>query len=159
LNGLYLNLKGRETNGIVEPGSAADALMAEIRSKLLAVHDPKSQQQVITRIDLASEAYQGPYARSGPDMLVGYNRGYRAGWQTILGAFPPENSKTIPIPERDHCLITRVIPESAQQPQDRGPGTRFNRHCADNSRRVWNRQGTRYDWTIRVSAGRDPLIS
>src|SRR5207248_3234818 len=59
LNGLYLNLRGRESNGMVQSGAAADTLMAEIRTKLLAVHDPKSQQQVITRIDLASEAYQG----------------------------------------------------------------------------------------------------
>jgi len=111
LNGLYLNLKGRETNGIVEPGSAADALMTEIRSKLLAVHDPKSQQQVITRIDLASEAYQGPYARSGPDMLVGYNRGYRAGWQTILGAFPPEELEDNSNPwSGDHCMDYTLVP-------------------------------------------------
>ena len=110
LNGLYLNLKGRETNGIVEP-SAADALMAEIRAKLLAVHDPKSQQQVITRIDLASEVYQGPYARSGPDMLVGYNRGYRAGWQTILGAFPPDELEDNSNPwSGDHCMDYTLVP-------------------------------------------------
>ena len=111
LNGLYLNLRGRETNGIVEPGAAADALMAEIRAKLLAVHDPKSQQQVITRIDLASEVYQGPYARSGPDMLVGYNRGYRAGWQTILGAFPPEELEDNSNPwSGDHCMDYTLVP-------------------------------------------------
>jgi predicted AlkP superfamily phosphohydrolase/phosphomutase len=110
LNGLYLNLKGRETNGIVEP-SSADALMAEIRAKLLAVHDPKSQQQVITRIDLASEAYQGPYARSGPDMLVGYNRGFRAGWQTILGAFPPDELEDNSNPwSGDHCMDYTLVP-------------------------------------------------
>ena len=77
LNGLYLNIRGREREGIVDPGSA-DALLREIRRKLLDVRDPKDQSQVITRIDLASEAYQGPYAHSGPDALVGYNRGYRA---------------------------------------------------------------------------------
>jgi len=110
LNGLYLNLRGRETKGIVEP-SAAEALMAEIRAKLLAVHDPKSQQQVISRIDLASEAYQGPYASSGPDMLVGYNRGYRAGWQTILGAFPPEELEDNSNPwSGDHCMDYTLVP-------------------------------------------------
>ena len=46
LNGLYINLRGRERNGIVEPGTAADGLMAEIRAKLLAVQDAKSNLPV-----------------------------------------------------------------------------------------------------------------
>ena len=111
LNGLYLNLRGRETQGIVEPGAAADALMAEIRTKLLAVKDTKANLPVITRIDLASEAYQGPYTHSGPDMLVGYNRGYRAGWKTILGAFPPDELEDNTNPwSGDHCMDYTLVP-------------------------------------------------
>ncbi len=111
LNGLYINLRGRESNGIVEPGTAADRLMAEIRAKLLAVHDPKSKQPVITRVDLASEVYQGSYAREGPDLIVGYNRGYRAGWQTILGAFPPEEIEDNTNPwSGDHCMDYTLVP-------------------------------------------------
>jgi predicted AlkP superfamily phosphohydrolase/phosphomutase len=111
LNGLYLNLRGREGKGIVAPGAAADSLMAEIRAKLLAVEDPKSKQPVITRVDLASEAYQGPYAREGPDLLVGYNRGYRAGWQTILGAFPTEVLEDNTNPwSGDHCMDYTLVP-------------------------------------------------
>ena len=111
LNGLYLNWRGRESNGIVEPGTAADSLIAEIRAKLLAVQDPKSKQPVITRVDLASEAYAGPYAREGPDLIVGYNRGYRAGWQTILGAFPPEELEDNTNPwSGDHCMDYTLVP-------------------------------------------------
>ena len=110
LNGLYLNVRGREREGIVD-SSQSDALLREIRQKLLEVRDPKDQAQVITRIDLASEAYQGPYARSGPDALVGYNRGYRAGWKTILGAFPPEvledNTNAW---SGDHCMDFTKVP-------------------------------------------------
>jgi predicted AlkP superfamily phosphohydrolase/phosphomutase len=111
LNGLYINLRGRESHGIVEPGTAADSLMAEIRSQLLRVQDPKSKQPVITRVDLAREAYQGPYAREGPDLVVGYNRGYRAGWQTILGAFPPEELEDNTNPwSGDHCMDYTLVP-------------------------------------------------
>jgi predicted AlkP superfamily phosphohydrolase/phosphomutase len=111
LNGLYINLRGRERNGIVEPGTAADSLMAEIRGKLLAVQDPKAKLPVITRVDLASEAYQGSYAREGPDLIVGYNRGYRAGWQTILGAFPPEEIEDNTNPwSGDHCMDYTLVP-------------------------------------------------
>jgi predicted AlkP superfamily phosphohydrolase/phosphomutase len=111
LNGLYLNLQGRESNGIVEAGATADQLMAEIRGKLLGVKDAKTNLSVITRVDLASAAYQGPYARSGPDMLVGYNRGYRAGWKTILGAFPPEDLEDNTNPwSGDHCMDYTLVP-------------------------------------------------
>jgi predicted AlkP superfamily phosphohydrolase/phosphomutase len=110
LNGLYLNLRGREREGIVDPGQS-DALLREIRQKLLEVRDPKDQAPVITRIDLASEAYQGPYMHSGPDALVGYNRGYRAGWKTILGAFPPDvledNTNAW---SGDHCIDFTKVP-------------------------------------------------
>jgi predicted AlkP superfamily phosphohydrolase/phosphomutase len=111
LNGLYINLRGRESNGIVELGTAADRLIAGIRTKLLAVQDPKTKLPVITRVDLASEAYQGPYAREGPDLLVGYDRGYRAGWQTILGAFPPEELEDNSNPwSADHCMDYTLVP-------------------------------------------------
>jgi predicted AlkP superfamily phosphohydrolase/phosphomutase len=111
LNGLYLNIRGREREGVVESGAQADALLREIRQKLLEVRDPKGGAQVITRIDFASDAYQGPYARSGPDALVGYNRGYRAGWKTILGAFPADvledNTNAW---SGDHCIDFTKVP-------------------------------------------------
>lgn len=110
LNGLYINLRGREKNGIVDPRDA-DKLAVEIREKLLAVQDPKMNLPVITRIDFAREAYQGPYAQSGPDMLVGYNRGYRAGWKTILGAFPADEVEDNTNPwSGDHCMDFTLVP-------------------------------------------------
>ena len=111
LNGLYLNLRGRERNGIVQPGAAADALIGEIKEKLLKVRDPKTGLPVITRADRASEVYQGPYAGSGPDLLVGYNRGYRAGWKTILGAFPPDELEdNTNAWSGDHCMDYTLVP-------------------------------------------------
>ncbi len=119
LNGLYLNLKGREKEGIVEP-SQANALLREISAKLAEVRDPKGNakgdpnkdaSQVITRVDLASDVYRGPYARSGPDALVGYNRGYRSGWKTILGAFPADVLEDNTNPwSGDHCMDFTKVP-------------------------------------------------
>jgi predicted AlkP superfamily phosphohydrolase/phosphomutase len=110
LNGLYVNMRGREREGIVESGQA-DALLAEIGQKLVAIRDSKDNSEAITRVDLASEAYQGQYARSGPDALVGYNRGYRAGWKTILGAFPPDVFEDNANPwSGDHCMDFTKVP-------------------------------------------------
>jgi len=111
LNGLYVNLRGRERQGIVAPGAEEDALIREISDKLLAERDPKTNLPIITRMDRASVVYQGPYVNSGPDLLVGYNRGYRAGWQTILGAFPPDVVEDNTNPwSGDHCMDSTLVP-------------------------------------------------
>ena len=111
LNGLYLNMHARERQGIVTPGAEADALLKEIREKLLAVRDPINNLPVITRVDFAADVYQGPYAHDAPDALVGYNRGYRAGWKTILGAFPPDILEDNTNPwSGDHCMDYTLVP-------------------------------------------------
>jgi predicted AlkP superfamily phosphohydrolase/phosphomutase len=111
LNGLYINLRGRDRDGIVSPGAEASALIQEIKAKLLRQKDPQMGLPVITRVDVASEVYRGPYAQAGPDLLVGYNRGYRAGWKTILGAFPPDVLEDNTNPwSGDHCMDFTLVP-------------------------------------------------
>jgi predicted AlkP superfamily phosphohydrolase/phosphomutase len=110
LNGLYLNLQGRDRDGIVQPSEAA-ALVQELKTKLLEERDPKANVPIMTRVDVAKEVYHGPYALSGPDVLVGYNRGYRAGWKTILGAFPPDVLEDNSNPwSGDHCMDYTLVP-------------------------------------------------
>lgn len=86
-NGLFLNLKGREFKGIVGPGDR-EKLLDEISEKLLSIRDPENGEQVISRVYKAEEVYSGPYTKDAPDLIVGYNKGYRASWETVLGSFP-----------------------------------------------------------------------
>ena len=111
LNGLYLNLSGREQKGIVHPGAEADALKKELAAKLLALRDPSSGAQVITRMDAATEVYSGPYVAQAPDLIVGYARGYRSGWPTVLGGFSPDvlDDNTEPW-SGDHCMDYTQVP-------------------------------------------------
>ncbi|MGB7586238.1 MAG: hypothetical protein WBM11_15445, partial [Terriglobales bacterium] len=45
------------------------------------------------------------------DLIVGYNRGYRAGWKTILGAFPPDVLEDNLSPwSGDHCIDYTLVP-------------------------------------------------
>jgi predicted AlkP superfamily phosphohydrolase/phosphomutase len=85
-NGLYLNMKGREAGGIVTE-EERDALLEEITEKLLAVKDPGNGKQVITKIYRAEDIYSGPFLEDAPDLVIGYNSGYRASWETVLGSF------------------------------------------------------------------------
>jgi predicted AlkP superfamily phosphohydrolase/phosphomutase len=89
-NGLYLNLKGRERRGIVQTKVEKEALLNEISKKLLTIRDPKTGEQVISKVYKTEDVYTGPYVKSAPDLVIGYNRGYRASWETALGKFSKE---------------------------------------------------------------------
>jgi predicted AlkP superfamily phosphohydrolase/phosphomutase len=116
LNGLYLNLRGREKNGIVNPGAQAEELQREIAERLLAVrdsavHNPNDQQQVVTRVDRPAEVYSGPAVSMSPDFIVGYNRGYRVGWDSVLGGIPAIVMEDNTQPwSGDHCMDFTKVP-------------------------------------------------
>ncbi|HZU36569.1 MAG TPA: alkaline phosphatase family protein [Gemmataceae bacterium] len=84
INGLYLNLKGRERDGIVEPGDEAERRLAELKERLEGVTD-ENGQRVIRSVYRADQVYSGGATALAPDLIVGYSRGYRASWATCLG--------------------------------------------------------------------------
>lgn len=110
LNGLYVNLKGRERFGIVSEAERV-ALLDEISEKLLAFRDPKNGRQVIKRVYRREEWYKGPEMVNAPDLIIGYDRDYRASWNTCLGDFDADvmvdNNKAW---SADHCIAHDVVP-------------------------------------------------
>jgi predicted AlkP superfamily phosphohydrolase/phosphomutase len=83
-NGLYLNLAGRESGGIVRPDEAA-ALLAEIGAALEAERDPENGERVVLRSYPGSEVFHGERVSEGPDLVVGYNQGYAGSDPSTLG--------------------------------------------------------------------------
>jgi predicted AlkP superfamily phosphohydrolase/phosphomutase len=110
INGLYLNLKGREPEGIVEPGAAAEEKLAELKERLEAVTDADGRR-VIRNVYRASEVYSGGATELAPDLIVGYCRGYRASWETCLGDLEPEylSDNTLAW-SADHCADALEVP-------------------------------------------------
>jgi len=111
LAGIFLNLRGRESQGIVEPGAEAVQLRKEIAEKLAELSDPERGQGVIKQVYNALEIYRGPYKGESPDLLVGYNKGYRASWETAIGQVTEEifhaNTKAW---SGDHCIDHSLVP-------------------------------------------------
>jgi len=87
---IYINQQGRERDGIVKPGRETEALKKEISKKLAAWRDDKYDTSVINRVYEREEIFWGEYADNTPDLYIGFNTGYRASWQTALGAAPKE---------------------------------------------------------------------
>lgn len=111
LGSLYLNLKGREKRGIVNPGEEAEALKKEIAGKLSELKDPGTGQSAVRRVFFGNEIYSGEAAPEAPDLLAGFQDGYRASWQTALGAAPEalmeDNLKKW---SGDHIIDAELVP-------------------------------------------------
>jgi predicted AlkP superfamily phosphohydrolase/phosphomutase len=85
---IYLNLKGREGSGIVQPGSEAESLAQKIARDLQSFRDPATSDRVIKQVYAADALYSGEYLTAAPDLVVGFNAGYRMSWQTAIGGAP-----------------------------------------------------------------------
>lgn len=110
INGLYLNLKGREREGIVEPGEEQERLTKQLIARLQAVRDYNGQR-VIRRVYRTDEVYAGSATELAPDLIVGYARGYRASWATCLGELTADVLMDNDSPwSADHCADALEVP-------------------------------------------------
>jgi predicted AlkP superfamily phosphohydrolase/phosphomutase len=111
LNGLYINLRDREVNGMVDPEDRA-RLMDELESKLLATIDPATGQPAVTRVYKADRDSRGPSAfEIGPDLVVGYAKGTRGSDESALGTVGrdilTDNTSAW---SGDHCMDHTAVP-------------------------------------------------
>jgi predicted AlkP superfamily phosphohydrolase/phosphomutase len=110
LGGLYLNVKGREAQGIVEPQEVA-SLKQEIIEKLTGLRDGEGGSVAIARAMDTAAVNKGPYADLGPDITVGYAVGYRASWGAaqgqVCGPAMEDNTRRW---SGDHCLDPDLVP-------------------------------------------------
>ncbi|KPJ93545.1 MAG: hypothetical protein AMS18_05560 [Gemmatimonas sp. SG8_17] len=111
LTGLFMNLKGREAEGAVEPGEVAGRVKAAIIEGLSGLVDEETGETGIREVFDTSSLYTGPYLENAPDMLVGYNAGYRVSWDCATGVVsgPVFEDNTRPW-SGDHCIDPRLVP-------------------------------------------------
>ena len=111
LGGMYINQAGRESQGIVQPGEEAAALRKELMEKLSGLVDDEKGEVAINKVWDANEIYTGPYKGNAPDLIIGYNVGYRAGWDGTTGVVNDlvfdDNDKAW---SGDHCVDPRKVP-------------------------------------------------
>jgi predicted AlkP superfamily phosphohydrolase/phosphomutase len=109
LNSVYLNIANREGQGTVMP-QEIEALLDELKQRLLNWKTDDGSQ-IISRVLLKHEAFTGPYARFGPDLVMGYAPGFRASSETGLG-----KSATVSLEPNhdhwgaDHCIDSTKVP-------------------------------------------------
>jgi len=110
LNSIYFNRAGREAKGIVDEAEA-QTLKQQIVRQLAGLSDDHQGAKVVERVYDGAELYPANGNEDAPDLVVGYAPGYRASWQTTLGAAP---SRLIDDNARkwsgDHCMAPDAVP-------------------------------------------------
>ncbi|MFH1861282.1 MAG: alkaline phosphatase family protein, partial [bacterium] len=87
---IYINLKGREGQGMVKPGEEYNQIVDEIVAGLLEVRDPQDGKPVIRNVYKGKQVYTGSFADKSPDLQLAFHDGYRTSKETMLGGIPPE---------------------------------------------------------------------
>ena len=110
LSGFYLNLRGREAQGLVAP-EEAPALKAELIARLTNLLDEETGEVAIQHVYDSEAIYRGPYSDAAPDLIAGYASGYRASWSaatgTVTNSVFEDNTKCW---SGDHCVDPSVVP-------------------------------------------------
>jgi predicted AlkP superfamily phosphohydrolase/phosphomutase len=108
-NSIYLNLKGREPKGIIEIEDK-EKIEDEIIAGLESLKDEKGNK-VINKVYRASEIYSGDSIENAPDLVIGFNPGFRMAWQTAIGGFSKEIIlKNTKVWAGDHLVDPKFVP-------------------------------------------------
>jgi len=111
LTGVFINRKGREKSGIVEEGTEYRHLVQELASKLGQLVDPQTGEECVRRVAVSQQFFQGPYRFDAPDLLVGWEGGYRHSWECATGQVTEtvfsDNDRSW---SGDHCVDPSIVP-------------------------------------------------
>jgi predicted AlkP superfamily phosphohydrolase/phosphomutase len=80
---IWINLQGREPQGIVKPGAEYEDLRDELIDRLCAVRDLHTGLPVVNGVYRREEVYYGPEVQRSPDLIIDWNyevivSGYRS---------------------------------------------------------------------------------
>lgn len=111
LSGIFINEKGREAQGTVAPGEEKEQLIAELAKSLTGLRDQQQNETAIHEAVPRDNVYTGPYVEHAPDIIIGYNVGYRVSWISAVGKTGEnvfsDNTKAW---SGDHCIHPALVP-------------------------------------------------
>jgi predicted AlkP superfamily phosphohydrolase/phosphomutase len=110
LGDIYVNVKGREGQGIVSPGAEYEQVRKDIIAGLSGLVDPKTGEKAVSRIFTREEAYGSFDADLIPDLFVTNTEAYRVSWQSSLGVVTPEMFEdNAQVWSGDHCSLDPAV--------------------------------------------------
>ena len=67
---IYINLKGRDKNGVVEPGTEYEELIDLIKEELPRIIDNETGEKIVDKVYKPKNIYSGPYVKNTSDLFV-----------------------------------------------------------------------------------------
>lgn len=67
---IFINLKGREPSGIVEPGAEYDELCSRLIEEIEMLRDPVTSELIVEKVYRKEDLYDGPRAEDAPDLVI-----------------------------------------------------------------------------------------
>jgi len=111
LTGIFINRAGREKSGIVAEGAEYRELVKELAAKLEKMIDPATGEGCVRKVAMSQTFFDGPYRFDAPDLLVGWEGGYRNSWECAVGQVTEEviidNTRSW---SGDHCVDPDIVP-------------------------------------------------
>ncbi|MBL8857699.1 MAG: alkaline phosphatase family protein [Planctomycetes bacterium] len=84
LGGIYVNLRGRERDGIVAPAEVP-ALLAELTTRLKQLRDEELDRPAVRAVYETAQIHSGDFVGAEADLMIGFEAGYRVSWGTSTG--------------------------------------------------------------------------
>ncbi len=78
---IRIAVKGRDRNGIVDPGEEYDSICRDIREALYELRDTATNRQVVKKVTLSREQFHGPYLDQLPDLTVLWDQDFS--WKSV----------------------------------------------------------------------------
>ncbi len=107
-NSLYLNIKNRESKGIIVNKTN---LIKELIFRLEELKDEETGKSVIHKIYKSEDIYNGKNLANAPDLIIGFKPGYRMSWENAIGGF---SKQTIELNKKkwkgDHLIDYSFVP-------------------------------------------------
>ncbi len=72
---MWINLRGRQPLGQVEPGRGYDEICAFIKQKFTSARGRRDGRPVVRAVYRRDEAYHGPHVHKSPDLVVEWEKG------------------------------------------------------------------------------------
>lgn len=73
---VFLNVRGREPRGSIEPGAEYERIRSALQEELLEMRDPDTGALMVERVFTREEIYHGGSFPNAPDLVVAPHRGY-----------------------------------------------------------------------------------
>jgi predicted AlkP superfamily phosphohydrolase/phosphomutase len=95
----------------VAEGIEYQKLVQELAEKLGQLVDPATGRRCVRRVAVSQQFFRGPYRFDAPDLLVGWEGGYRYSWECAVGQVTEaafcDNTRSW---SGDHCVDPSIVP-------------------------------------------------